>query len=514
MAYVFVNIKARMGNQLFQFWAAKWVATQLNRELRVYFNEPIQINKDIYTNLGDYKLSPGIRVPYRNEELGYYTFSNSDVYEASSFNLNSIIEYHKTRTVPVLLDFYVEDYSIIRGNDDWVRNLYKRSPEYLLMCNDSIVIHLRLGDCANENSNVHNEYIHFSKMIVAKYKLPVIIVSEEVDHYCTRSLYDALVTNENNNLITIANNTIEEYEKDFDIISCAKVVVATNSTMSWWAAFLNPFNPDVYVALSDKQPQTQRNTTLFKRDCPDTWNIWNMDSNTWIKLFKENVCNDSITNTDSHMNTNTNTNIDIHTYYNNAVNKPSDINEHVETLYKYALKSQSIIELGVSEGNSSWGLLKGLYDNNYINKVLIQCDIRTYCPHTEIISEFTSKNNIKHEYLCMSDLDINVENASYDLTFIDTWHVYGQLKRELEKFAPITKKYIIMHDTEIDGYVGESVRVHQNIEEYATNLGWSIHDVSGGLLQAVNEFLQGNDEWKMIYQVKNNNGLTIFERIK
>lgn len=206
--------------------------------------------------------------------------------------------------------------------------------------------------------------------------------------------------------------------------------------------------------------------------------------------------------------------MEIQNYYNNAVNNPSDINEHVETLYKYALKTQSIIELGVSEGNSSWGLLKGLYDNNYINKVFTQCDIRTYCPHTEIISELTSKNNIKHEYLCMSDLDIDVENASYDLTFIDTWHVYGQLKRELSKFAPITKKYIIMHDTEIDGYVGESVRVKQNIEEYASSLGWSTHDVSGGLLQAVNEFLQGNDEWKLIYQVKNNNGLTIFERVK
>jgi len=506
MTYVFVNIKARMGNQFFQFWAAKWVATQLNRELRVYFNEPIQINRDVYTNLGDYKLTEGIRVPYRNEALGYYTFSNSDVYEASSFNLNEIIEYHKTKTVPVLLDFYVEDYSIIRGNDVWVRNLYKRSPEYPLVCNDSIVIHLRLGDCANENSNVHNEYIYFSKMIVAKYKLPVIIVSEEVDHYCTKSLYDALITNVHNNLITIANNTIEEYEKDFDVMSCAKVVVATNSTMSWWAAFLNPFNPDVYVALSDKQPQTQRNTTLFKRDCPDTWNIWDMDTNTWIKLFKDNMFNQSITTTISNM--------EIQTYYNNAVNKSSDINEHVETLYKYALKSQSIIELGVSEGNSSWGLLKGLYENDYSDKMLIQCDIRPECPCNDIIADIASKNNITQKYLYMSDLDIDLTNLSFDLTFIDTWHVYGQLKRELEKFAPVTKKYIIMHDTEIDGYVGESVRVNQNIEECTSNLGWSIEDVTGGLLQAVNEFLDNNDEWNMIYQVKNNNGLTILERVK
>ena len=130
--------------------------------------------------------------------------------------------------------------------------------------------------------NVQNEYISFAKMIVNKYSLPVIIVAEEIDHECTKTLYNELTNNTNNNVVTIANNTIEEYQKDFDIISSAKVIVATNSTMSWWAAFLNEFNPDVYIALSNRQPQPQRNHPLFIKESPIGWKLWDMDTNNWI----------------------------------------------------------------------------------------------------------------------------------------------------------------------------------------------------------------------------------------
>jgi hypothetical protein len=54
--------------------------------------------------------------------------------------------------------------------------------------------------------------------------------------------------------------------------------------------------------------------------------------------------------------------------YNNLKNSPSDINEHLETLYKYATKCESIIELGVRGCVSSWALTSGLIDNNSINK--------------------------------------------------------------------------------------------------------------------------------------------------
>ena len=44
--------------------------------------------------------------------------------------------------------------------------------------------------------------------------------------------------------------------------------------------------------------------------------------------------------------------------------KPSDINEHLPTLYKYASECESIAELGVRGVISTWALLYGLLKNN------------------------------------------------------------------------------------------------------------------------------------------------------
>ena len=45
------------------------------------------------------------------------------------------------------------------------------------------------------------------------------------------------------------------------------------------------------------------------------------------------------------------------------------------------------------------------------------------------------------------------------MVFIDTWHVYGQLKRELERYKNESRKYLVMHDTTVDGIYGEEIRM-------------------------------------------------------
>ena len=267
-----------MGNQMFQYWAAKWIATQLNRPLKMYIHEYFQIDKTLYPNMGEFSHSERYHIPYTDESKGYYTHTNA--IDASNYNIKNIVEYHKDKNIPILLKFHVEDYSIMREHEGWIKELFLRSPNYPLTCNESIVVHLRLGDCANENTNVHNDYIKFSLIVAKMHQLPIIIVTEELHHHCTQSLYNALLNDGNH--VSIANNQLDEYQKDFDTIASAKVIVATNSTFSWWPAFLNPFIPNVYIALSQRQPQTQRNESLFKRDSPDGWKLWDMDNNIWI----------------------------------------------------------------------------------------------------------------------------------------------------------------------------------------------------------------------------------------
>jgi hypothetical protein len=85
----------------------------------------------------------------------------------------------------------------------------------------------------------------------------------------------------------------------------------------------------------------------------------------------------------------------------------------------------------------------------------------------------------------------------YDLTFIDTWHIYGQLKRELAKFAPNTNKYIIMHDTTDCEFRNENFIVENQ----------------NGLYPAILNFILTNRNWFIHEKFANNNGLTILKRI-
>jgi cephalosporin hydroxylase len=98
------------------------------------------------------------------------------------------------------------------------------------------------------------------------------------------------------------------------------------------------------------------------------------------------------------------------------------------------------------------------------------------------------------------------------MVFIDTWHVYGQLKRELERFHAIANKYIVLHDTEVDGEYGESIRLNHDIHALSASSGFPTEEITRGLKPAVNQFLMTHPEWTMHAHFRNNNGLTILRR--
>jgi hypothetical protein len=167
--------------------------------------------------------------------------------------------------------------------------------------------------------------------------------------------------------------------------------------------------------------------------------------------------------------------------YNNLCSTSSDINEHLPILYKYSLECNSIMELGVRGCISSWAFSYGLLNNRSGNKLflndLTECNISELLYHTQYL-------DIKINYEWIDDLKLSiVEN--YDLTFIDTWHVYGQLKRELEKYSKITNKYIIMHDTTVDAIYGETLRCGLDSNKQSLNTGIPVEEINRGLWTAI-----------------------------
>lgn len=190
--------------------------------------------------------------------------------------------------------------------------------------------------------------------------------------------------------------------------------------------------------------------------------------------------------------------------------RPSDINEHLPTLFNYAKECESVIELGVRGCVSSWALLYGLLNNNKATKKLLLNDL-TECNVSELVNVARSLS-VEVNYVWIDDLKLEVDGM-YDLTFIDTWHIYGQLKRELDKFSKITRKYIIMHDTEIDGIQGETIRNNWDAVKQSQETGFTVEEINSGLQKAIDEFLESNNDWRIKEVYKNNNGLTILERI-
>jgi hypothetical protein len=208
--------------------------------------------------------------------------------------------------------------------------------------------------------------------------------------------------------------------------------------------------------------------------------------------------------------------------YITLCNTSSDINEHLPTLKAYAQECSSVFETGVRGVISSYALLYGLVENkNITDKVIFLNDIDD-CNIVEF-KKLAEANYVSVKYQWTNNLELKfLPNETFDLTFIDTWHVYGQLKRELEKFSKITNKYIIMHDTEIDGLEGETKRLYgmyndlyvsNNLDGLVNRTKIPKHEILKGIIPAIDEFLSANTNWTMEKQYKNNNGLTILKRI-
>ena len=187
-----------------------------------------------------------------------------------------------------------------------------------------------------------------------------------------------------------------------------------------------------------------------------------------------------------------------------------DINEHLTTLYNYSKECDSVFETGVRGCVSSWAFLYGLLDNNSTNKKTLYMNDINVCDVDELIS--VSKNldiDIKYEWKNNLLLELN---QNFDITFIDTWHIYGQLKRELDKFSKITNKYIIMHDTTVDEIYGETLRCGWNAIKQSEESGIPVQEITKGLWPAIVEFVQNNPEWYIKERFTNNNGLTILAK--
>jgi hypothetical protein len=199
--------------------------------------------------------------------------------------------------------------------------------------------------------------------------------------------------------------------------------------------------------------------------------------------------------------------------FQHYVNTPSDINEHMTTLAYLASMCTSVGEMGVRGIVSTWAFLYGLSKNESDQKKTMIC-VDIMPTQMDAAIDAGKKEGIDVTFVQGDSASADVLSKPVDLLFIDTWHVYGHLKRELATHHTKALKYIVMHDTESDGIYGESIRLGSDIQRQHEESGYPMEEITKGLKPAVDEFLaEHGDQWQMTHHFPNNNGLTVLSRI-
>lgn len=188
---------------------------------------------------------------------------------------------------------------------------------------------------------------------------------------------------------------------------------------------------------------------------------------------------------------------------------PSDINEHLPVLKKYAQECDSVMEIGIRTMVSTWSCLYGLANNNRSsNKIYIGVDLE-YPPTDkyELARKVSRENNIHFNFYKNNDMNITF-NGPVDMLFIDSLHIYCHLTYELETFCPYVNKYICFHDIDYPwGFMDEPYT--GGYDHYPS---W-IDKNKRGLLQAVIDFLERHPEWTFLEHRKNSHGFGVLKRI-
>ncbi len=161
-------------------------------------------------------------------------------------------------------------------------------------------------------------------------------------------------------------------------------------------------------------------------------------------------------------------------------NIPRDLDKHMPKLRELAAQVDHVTEFS-NRKESTVAFLAGkpktLYSFNPEFENLAFTAV--YCTKDEV--SFHRNNNFDTNQIP------SIEET--DLLFIDSEHTATRLRKELEKFHRSVRRYIVLHDTDIYGTVGQ--------------------DGQPGLLLVIRSFCRQYPEWSVIYHTKEQYGLTV-----
>jgi predicted O-methyltransferase YrrM len=183
---------------------------------------------------------------------------------------------------------------------------------------------------------------------------------------------------------------------------------------------------------------------------------------------------------------------------NDTINGKGDSDQHLMTLFSIAIeiKAKKILELGVRDGKTTLPLLLAAKLNGgVVTSVDINDTIFSPPDELKAHTEFIKMDAI--EFLEKID-----KTQPYDLIYIDDWHAYKHVKKELEIIDKMVspKTVILLHDLM---YGNHAPHYHSDLT--LQNGQWA----EGGPYRAVAEL---NQQFWEFSTIPVNNGLTILRK--
>jgi hypothetical protein len=164
----------------------------------------------------------------------------------------------------------------------------------------------------------------------------------------------------------------------------------------------------------------------------------------------------------------------------------NEIAEHLPLLFTLAIQSREIVEFGVREARSTTAFLAGQSQSPRMTS-LYSYDIKDF---THRIKAKWTDDQTEWVFF-QADTAKLEEIPDCDLLFIDSLHTYDQVVAEI-RHAHRVRRWIVLHDTVLFGINGEKGE--------------------GGILPAINQFLERNPSWKLAKHYRHSSGLMVLQR--
>jgi beta-1,4-mannosyl-glycoprotein beta-1,4-N-acetylglucosaminyltransferase len=171
--------------------------------------------------------------------------------------------------------------------------------------------------------------------------------------------------------------------------------------------------------------------------------------------------------------------------FEQALARPSDIQGHLNYLYRLASTVEHITEFGTRSGQSTAAFL-------YARPKRLICYDLERSDMIAMLEGVASEGAVEFTFHQADVLEIEIEPT--DLLFIDTWHVEQQIAEELRRHADKARRYLVLHDTETFGLRGETAG-------------------HAGIWPTIAAFVRQNPQWRLLHHFAPSNGLTVLTRI-